>query len=58
METVCPASTTMNALIMSLPLIFLVGSIVVLALAIRYFVRLGNDVKAIRQLLEDRKQEK
>jgi len=43
---------------MSLPLIFLAGSIVVLALAIRYFVRLGNDVKAIRQLLEERKQEK
>jgi hypothetical protein len=38
-----------------LPVIFLVVSVAVLFLVIRYFIRLGNDVRAIRQLLEEQR---
>ena len=38
-----------------LPIIFLVVSVAISVLAVRYFIRLGTDVRAIRQLLEERK---
>jgi len=36
-----------------LPLLLLAGEIVLIVLAIRYFIRLGSDVRAIRKILEE-----
>jgi len=56
METVVQnAPAWQIAIVSALPIIFLVGSIVLLVVAIRYFVALGRNVRAIRELLEERK---
>jgi len=55
METVAQAPACQCFLVTLLPVIFLVVSVAVLFLVIRYFIRLGNDVRAIRQLLEEQR---
>lgn len=55
METVTHMPAGHCAIVNVLPIIFLVVSVAILVLAIRYFIRLGSDVRTIRQLLEERK---
>ena len=54
METVTNAPACQGILVNIVPLIFMGGTIVLIVLAIRYFIRLGKDVQAIRKLLEDK----
>lgn len=55
METVTHTSTGLAIIVSLLPVIFLVVSVIIIILVVRYFIRLGNDVKVIRQRLEERK---
>ena len=54
METVTHMPAGQGLLVSILPLILMGGIIVMIVLAIRYFIRLGKDVQAIRKLLEDK----
>ena len=54
METVTNIPACQGLLVNALPLLFMGGVIVLIVLAIRYFIRLGKDVQAIRKLLEDK----
>ena len=54
METVTHMPACQGLLVNVLPLLFMGGIIVLIVLAIRYFIRLGKDVQAIRKLLEDK----
>jgi len=55
METVTQMPAGQCTLVNLIPFIFLVVSVAILVFVIRYFIRLGSDVRAIRQLLEERK---
>ena len=47
-------SAFLHIILSTVPILFLIAVIVILIIVIRYFVRLRADIKAIRQLLEDK----
>ena len=54
METVSHMPVTQSLLVNLFPLIYMGAIIFFIVLGIRYFIRLGQDVHAIRKLLEDK----